>query len=132
MSTPASTVAAFFAALERGDFDYCSTLFTDDAVIWHNYEQREQSSAAALSELAALAPTTLRFEIVGRDLADDVCFQRHVVHLSGAGGASAQFPAIQRIELQDSLIRRIDEYLDPAAMIAAGRAAADQPAVQVS
>ena len=132
MNPTASTVAAFHAALERGDFEHCSTLFTDDAVIWHNYDQREQSSADALSELARV-PALLHFEVVGRDLVGDTCVQRHIVHLCGPGGVTAQFPAIQRIELRDGLIARIDEYLDPAAVAAAGREVADrQPSVQVS
>ncbi|MGB8405610.1 MAG: nuclear transport factor 2 family protein [Mycobacterium sp.] len=116
---------AFYKALEQGDFDYCSTLFAEDAAIWHNYDQHEQSSETVLSELA-LVPARLRFEVVGRDVLADACIQRHIVHLCGVGGATAQFPAIQRIQLRDGLIQRIDEYLDPAAVEAAGRDVTDR------
>jgi ketosteroid isomerase-like protein len=113
-----STVDKFVAALSTGDAACLDALFTDDAVIWHNYDQVTQPAREALAPLAPLAALQPRYEIAGRDVVDGACIQRHVVHLTLPGGESASIPAIQRISLADGRIRRIDEYMDSAQMAA--------------
>jgi ketosteroid isomerase-like protein len=117
-----STVDKFVEALSTGDAASLDALFTDDAVIWHNYDQVSQPVAAALAALAGLAALQPRYEIAGRDVVDGACIQRHVVHVTLPGGESAAIPAIQRISLADGRIRRIDEYMDSAQMAAAMQA----------
>jgi ketosteroid isomerase-like protein len=117
-----ATVDKFFTALATGDQATCEALFTDDAVIWHNYDKVEQPKTEALAALAGLAHLQARFDIVGRDFADNTCVQRHVVRLSLPNGEVAAIPAIQRISLADGRIQRIDEYMDSAQMMAAMQA----------
>jgi ketosteroid isomerase-like protein len=117
-----STVDRFVDALSTGDAGTLHELFADDAVIWHNYDQLAQPAAAALGALAGLAALRPRYEIIGRDVVDSACIQRHVVHLTLPGGQAASIPAIQRISVSDGLIRRIDEYMDSAQMLAAVQA----------
>jgi ketosteroid isomerase-like protein len=114
-----AVVEDFFSALERGDMTACAMLFTDDAIVWHNYDQVEQPKAEALSALAALAPARMHFEDIVRDMDGEICIQSHTVRLSSPDGRSTTFPAIQRIRLQGGRIRRIDEYLDSAHIAAA-------------
>ena len=117
-----STVDRFVDALSTGNAGILHALFTDDAVIWHNYDQLAQPAAAALGALAGLAALRPRYEIIGRDVVDSACIQRHVVHLTLPGGQAASIPAIQRISVSDGLIRRIDEYMDSAQMLVAVQA----------
>lgn len=115
----AATVDKFFTALAAGDQSTCEALFTDDAVVWHNIDQVEQPKSDALAALSGLAHLQAHFEIVGRDFADNTCVQRHVVRMSLPNGDVAAIPAIQRISVVDGRIRRIDEYMDSAQMMAA-------------
>ena len=117
-----ATVDKFVEALSTGDGASLDSLFTDDAEIWHNYDQIDQPAAEALAALAGLAQLKPRYEIVGRDVMDSACIQRHVVHLTLPGGQAVSIPAIQRIALSDGLIRRIDEYMDSAQMLVAVQA----------
>jgi ketosteroid isomerase-like protein len=117
----------FVEALSTGDAVGLDALFTDDAVIWHNYDQVSQPAREALAALAALAALQPRYEITGRDVVDSTCVQRHVVHVTLPGGESASIPAIQRISMADGRIRRIDEYMDSAQMAAAVQALQASP-----
>jgi ketosteroid isomerase-like protein len=114
-----STVDKFVEALSTGDAARLDALFTDDAVIWHNYDQVGQPAREALAALAPLAALQPRYEIAGRDVVDGACIQRHVVHITLPGGEPASIPAIQRIAMADGRIRRIDEYMDSAQMAVA-------------
>jgi ketosteroid isomerase-like protein len=126
-----STVDQFVDALSAGDAARLDALFTDDAVIWHNYDQMGQRAKDSLAALAALAALQPRYEIVGRDVVDGACIQRHVVHVTLPGGQSASIPAIQRISLADGRIRRIEEYMDSAQMAAAVQAIQADPHARV-
>lgn len=121
------TVERFVAALATGDAGALDALFTDDAVIWHNYDQVGQPAREALAALAGLAALAPRYEIAGRDLVDGACVQRHVVHITLPGGQPASIPAIQRISVVNGRIRRIDEYMDSAQMAAAMQALQTSP-----
>lgn len=114
-----STVDKFVDALSTGDAASLDALFTDDAVIWHNYDQIGQPAREALAALAGLAVLQPRYEIAGRDVVDGACIQRHVVHITLPGGQPTSIPAIQRISVADGRIRRIDEYMDSAQMASA-------------
>jgi ketosteroid isomerase-like protein len=117
-----ATVQKFVDALTAGDGATLDGLFTDDAVIWHNYDRAEQPARDALAAVAGLAALQPRYEIVGRDALDNTCVQRHVVHITLPGGEAASIPVIQRISVADGRIRRIDEYMDSAQMAAAVQA----------
>ncbi|HEV7854823.1 MAG TPA: nuclear transport factor 2 family protein [Mycobacterium sp.] len=117
-----ATVDKFVNALATEDAGTLDALFTDDAVVWHNYDQVGQPAREALAALAGLAALQPRFEVVGRDVVDTVCIQRHVVHITLPGAEAASIPVIQRISVADRRIRRIDEYTDSAQMVAAVQA----------
>src|ERR1700728_3357696 len=99
-----ATVQKFFGALQSGDIAACEALFTDDGVVWHNYDQLDQPKSEALAALGGLAQLQPQFEVVGRDIVDDVCVQRHVVHVVLGDGQVASIPAIQRISCADGRI----------------------------
>jgi hypothetical protein len=109
-----ATVDKFFSALAAGDLATCEELFTDDAVVWHNFDQLEQSKSDALAALSGFAHVQPEFDIIGRDFVGSTCIQRHVVRLSLPNGSMVTMPAIQRICCLQGRISRIDEYLDSA------------------
>ena len=109
-----ATVDKFFSALAAGDLATCEALFTDDAVVWHNFDELEQPKKDALAALSGFAHVQAEFDIIGRDLVGSTCIQRHVVRLSLPDGSTLTMPAIQRICCQQGRISRIDEYLDSA------------------
>ena len=117
-----ATVDRFYGALMSGDAQGCLQAFTEDAVIWHNYDQTEQPAAEAIAQLAGLAALNPTFEMVGRDVVGDAMIQRHVTHLALPNGATASIPAIQRITVTGGRISRIEEYMDSAQMGAAMQA----------
>jgi ketosteroid isomerase-like protein len=117
-----ATVQKFVDALTTGDGATLDSLFTDDAVIWHNYDRAAQPARDALAAVAGLAALQPRYEIVGRDALDNTCVQRHVVHVTLPDGNQAEIHAIQRISVVDGRITRIDEYMDSAQMAAAAQA----------
>jgi ketosteroid isomerase-like protein len=119
------TVQRFFSALQDGDMATCGELFTDDAVIWHNYDRAEQPKDEALAALGGLAHLRPKFDIVARELLPGGCVQQHVVQVSLPSGGTAAIPAVQRIYCDDGRITRIEEYMDSAQMIAAMRAMQD-------
>jgi ketosteroid isomerase-like protein len=115
-SDPSEMADKFFAALQAGDMASCEALFTDDAVVWSNWDQAEKPPSVALAAVAGLAQLQVHYEIIGRDVLDDICVQRHVAHVPLPGGQVASIPAINRMVCRDGRIARIDEYMDSAQM----------------
>jgi ketosteroid isomerase-like protein len=116
----------FFAALQRGDVQGATALFADGAVVWHNWDQLEQTPSEALAPVAALAPLQPRLELVRRYVVSDGCVQQHVIRLTAPSGAPVEIPAIQRICIEAGKITRIDEYMDTNAFAAVFGADADR------
>ncbi len=114
-----------FAAIEAGDVENVASLYADDAVIWHNTDQVEQSKAANVAVLGWLVRNTASREYreVRRSIIDDGFVQQHVLHIEFGDGRSADLPACLVVRVAGDKITRLDEYLD-GAMVAAtfGRA----------
>lgn len=107
-----ATVDRFFAALAAGDLATCGEIFTDDAVVWHNYDLAEQPKGVALQVFEGLGAMGITFDVVRRYVVPDGCIQQHVVRRTDADGVTREVAAIQRIVCRDGRISRIDEYMD--------------------
>jgi ketosteroid isomerase-like protein len=105
--------ARFFAAVPAGDVATLESLYADDAVVWHNYDQIGQTRAENLATLGALHRVLAdwRYEEVRRDVLADGFVQQHVLRATAPGGA-LEVPAMMRVWCADGRITRIDEYLD--------------------
>ena len=105
----------FFAAIEAGDIDTVAATYADDAVIWHNFDQVEQSKVDNLRTLAYVVRTVAgrSYDDVRRVVLDDGFVQQHVLRGSAAAGA-LEVPAMLRVWVADGRITRLDEYLDTA------------------
>lgn len=118
MSSESSTdvVIRFFAALEAGDIETVRSIYSPDALIWHNDDLLEQPVDDNLRVLAGLhkAVSGLRYEIVRRVPADDGVIQQHVLRGTLANGQPVELHAAMYLQVRDGHVTRIEEYLDSA------------------
>ncbi len=102
-----------FAAIEAGDVDAQSRLYDDDAVIWHNHDNSEQTKVDNLKVLAWLSRhmTGLRYDEVRRQATSDGFVEQHVLR-GEFRGQPVVVPACIVATVKDGRVVRIDEYLD--------------------
>lgn len=103
-----------FAAIGAGDADGLRALYHEDAAVWHNYDDTEQTREQSLRLLGWLGREAgpLRYVDVRRIVLDDGFVQQHVVELGGPY-AGIRMPAMLRVFCGDNTIDRIEEYVDP-------------------
>ena len=105
-----------FGAIEKGDVEGVRAVYATDAVIWHNFDEVEQSVEDNLRVLGWMAGTfsERRYEVVFRKEWDEGFVQQHVLHLTKRDGTTIALPACIVARVADGKITRIDEYLDSA------------------
>jgi ketosteroid isomerase-like protein len=106
----------FFAAIEAGDSATVAAIYADDATVWHNYDQVEESKARNLKVLAWVS-RQLRgatYTQVRRVVIEDGFIQQHVLTGTAPDGTELAIAAMMRVFCRDGAITRIEEYLDPA------------------
>lgn len=107
----------FFAAIEGGDIEAVSPLYAEDVEVWHNVTGRAIDKAASLDLLRFWTSkvSAMRYEVVERSCYEGGAVQRHVIH-GQAGGEPLEASICIVFHVDDGLITRIFEYLDPAAV----------------
>lgn len=116
---------AFFNAIERGDGQGLAALWADDVVVWRQGGGRERDKPRGLKVIEWFVDATAdrRYEILDRQIFDCGFVQQHNVHAHAKSGAPLSFRACLVVKVgADSLITRIDEYLDPADLAALAQA----------
>jgi ketosteroid isomerase-like protein len=110
-----------FAAIERGDEARLDELFDDDIAVWRVGAHRDNDKERALKVLRWFIGVTTqrRYEVLDRQLFPDGFVQQHILHATGHDGGLIALRVCIVIKLGISasnqpLIRRIDEYFDPA------------------
>jgi ketosteroid isomerase-like protein len=105
-----------FAAIEQGDVDAVAALYADDAVIWHNFDNIEQSRELNLVVLAWMAHNVsgLRYDDIRRQHFDGGFVQQHVLRGTTKAGADLEVPSCLVVHVDGGHITRVDEYLDTA------------------
>ncbi|RED17356.1 nuclear transport factor 2 family protein [Parasphingopyxis lamellibrachiae] len=106
----------FFDAIEQADVETVASCYTEDAIIWHNFDNAEQSREENLDTLRGMVT-----RISDRDYGDRRVetfeggfVQQHVLRGTRKDGARLEMPAIIICRLRDGKIARLDEYLDSA------------------
>ena len=105
-----------FDAIEKGDAATVGQLWSDDVVVW-KVADRDRDKDRALRIITWFLDTTTdrRYEILERRLFDGGFVQQHVLHANGRNGGLIAMRVCIVIKVgTDGLIRRIDEYFDPA------------------
>ncbi|MGV0646578.1 nuclear transport factor 2 family protein [Mycolicibacterium sp. XJ879] len=105
-----------FAAIEKGDIAAVGQMWSDDVVVWKVADRdRDKDRALRVITWFMNATTDRRYEILERKLFDGGFVQQHILHANGnKGGLIAMRVCIVIKVGTDGLIRRIDEYFDPA------------------
>lgn len=112
----------FVAAVAAGDIATVEAIYADDATIWHNFDQIDQSRADNITSLVGLhrSLTNVRYEEVRRTIVDDGFYQQHVLRATAKNG-ELELPAALRVYVADGRITRLEEYLDTAQVASAMR-----------
>lgn len=106
----------FFGAIEQGDMAALAALYTPDAVIWHNSDNREQPQAENVAMLATLPEIfkSFAYKNVRRTFFDGGFVQQHDAQGATARGDSFNIHACMVVTVRQGKVARIDEYLDSA------------------
>ena len=112
----ADVAERLFGAIERGDTALVEQLWDDDIVVW-KVADRDRDRERALRVIAWFVDRTTdrRYEILDRQFFDGGFVQQHILHADGRSGGSISMRVGIVIKVgANGLIRRIDEYFDPA------------------
>lgn len=118
----------FFDAVEAGDQQAMARMYSEDAVVWHNYDQVEIPFGTVVRNLLMVKSLLQDFAYRHRRytaLPDGALLQHS---LSGrlADGQLLDAPMAVRIYLRDGRIYRFEEYLDRGTTDALARAVSAQ------
>lgn len=108
----------YFDAIFTGDIETLRTLYTPDAVIWHNHDGREMSVEENLAVVQWFA-TTLpdqRCQVVRREALKDGFLQQDLLTATLPDGTPFSHTACVVVTLRGGLVARVDEYIDSAEM----------------
>lgn len=111
------TADQLFAAIADGDADAVTALWSDDVTVWHTGDERDNDKARALKVIRWYVGATSyrRYEVLDRQVFDGGFVQQHILHCTNLGGEQLALRVCLVVKIgDDGLIRRIDEYLDPA------------------
>jgi len=106
-----------FAAIAGGDVEAVSAMWSDDVTVWHTGDSRDSAKTRALKVIQwYVGATTYRhYEVLDRQVFDGGFVQQHILHSTNNRGEDVTLRVCLVVKYgDDGLIRRIDEYLDPA------------------
>lgn len=105
-----------FRAIEQSDIPMVQQLWSEDIIVW-KVADRDRDGRRALRVIEWFVNTTTdrRYEILDRQFFDGGFVQQHILHANGRNGESIALRVCIVIKVgEDGLIKRIDEYFDPA------------------
>jgi ketosteroid isomerase-like protein len=106
----------FVSMIEKGDIDAVRACYADDARIWHNFDQVDQTVDENLKVLGWMVrnAASRRYEIQRLEAIEGGYLQQHLLHLTTHSGEAFTMPACLVVRVEDGRIRRLEEYVDPA------------------
>jgi ketosteroid isomerase-like protein len=109
-------VTRLFDAIERGDVAEVDACYAPNLVIWHNFDDLEQSRADNLKTLAGLIEriSDRRYESRRLHVFDGGFVQQHVLSGVRKDGLRVSAPAAMIGAVRNGQVSRLDEYLDSA------------------
>jgi ketosteroid isomerase-like protein len=108
-----------FGAIERGDYEAVENLWTDDVLVWHTGDPKDNQRTRALKVIRWFMDVTVTrsYEILDRQFFEGGFVQQHVLRARRSDDVSIEMRVCIVIKVNnDGLITRIDEYFDPADM----------------
>jgi ketosteroid isomerase-like protein len=118
MSDSTHVARALIAAITAGDVAAVDALYHDDAVVFQNTSGATLSKRKMLGVIRFLATgvSELRYEDVRVQPTPTGFVQQHVLACRSASGVPVRAHACLVATVEDGRIRRLDEYLDAAAI----------------
>jgi ketosteroid isomerase-like protein len=113
----ASVADRLFSAIEAGDVDAVAAMWSDDIAVWHAGDTLASDKARAVRVIEWFVSVTAdrHYDVLDRRFFGGGFVQQHVLHgLTRDGTAYSLRVGIIVAVGRDGLIRRIDEYFDPA------------------
>ncbi len=106
----------FVAAIEGADLKALDAIYTLDAVVWRNYDRREQPRDENIATIASFKRLfrSFRYAEIRRHFFERGFVQQLVASGVKASGESFRVPVCQVITVRGEQIARIDEYFDSA------------------
>ena len=111
-----AVAARFFAAIEAGDTDALRSLYSPDAVVWHNTDGVEQTVDENLVVLGWVIHNVngWHYEEVRRTSYEGGFVQQHLGKGVAPSGLPFEMPACIVGQIADGRVTRIEEYIDSA------------------
>jgi len=105
-------------AICAGDADAVGALYHEDLIGWRNIDRRELNRRQMLKIIGFLmrGVKDLRYDDIRVEVTPRGYVQQHVLRATAPDGAAIECPACLVVELDAGRIRRIDEYMDAAAL----------------
>ena len=109
-----------FASIEAGDIEAVRGIYATDAIIWHNFDRKEQTVDENLATLGWIARTFSGFGYEERvcEATETGFVERHLTRGRTGKGDEFSFPACIVCTVVEGRITRLDEYLDSAQIAA--------------
>ena len=106
-----------FSSIEKQDTETLAGIYTDDAVIWKNYNQVAIPAESSLAFLKGVGEylRDVRYKDVRRSVFEGGFVQQH--YFTGTireTGEQLSIPVCVIAQVEGGKIKRIDEYLDSA------------------
>lgn len=114
-----SLATRLFDAVSSGDADAIAECYSDDAVIWHNFDNVEMTRAQVLKSLAIMHARIAdkSYEDRRLNVFEGGFVQQHVLHGTRVGdGERLAMAAAIICQVRNDQIVRFDEYLDSKAV----------------
>src|ERR1700742_1521196 len=114
--TIADVADRLFQAIENGDIGTVEQTWDPGVVVW-KVADRDRDRARALRVIDWFVNTTTdrRYEILDRQFFDGGFVQQHILHATGRNGGLIAMRVCIVIKVgANGLIKKIDEYFDPA------------------
>jgi uncharacterized protein len=106
--------AKLITAISDNDIDALRDIYAPDVVIWHNFDQIEQSLEDNLKVMMWMAKRMpdKHYDDIRRQPTPTGFVQQHVLRGTAPDGTAVEMPACLVVTIANGRITRLDEYLD--------------------
>jgi ketosteroid isomerase-like protein len=114
------TADQFFRALEMGDTTAVLSCYTENAIVWHNFDEVEMTPQQNIEQLKTFFEhfTSREYLDVQRaPLPDGRLLQQHVLRMVRRDGKSIDWPGCIILKFDGSKIARLEEYVDMSSFL---------------
>ena len=111
------------AAITTTDVEALQRIYAPDVVIWHNFDQVEQTLEENLKVMFWMGKrlSGMEYGDIHRQPTPTGYVQQHILRGTAPDGTKVEMPACLIVTIEGERITRLDEYLDPAAAAALSR-----------